>query len=281
MTAEGKLAAGLAFAVVLLGASFIAAVVPFLNFEKADRDIAALARPSDRLPALGAANFLVTPPEDAPAELRGAVDFGYRILTETSKYAHPYAGNALQCTNCHFRGGMTDGGRNGGVSLVGVGAKYPWFARDANSVVDLAERVNRCFRVSLNGKDLPAGGKEMVAVLTYLQWIGKGIPVYSRPDWLGVRDLPGSHAPDGHAGSGVFRMRCAMCHGEGGQGTLVAPPVWGPGSFSTGAGMNRAPVLASFVYSNMPRGNPLLTPAEAVNVAAFVTSQPRPRPAQD
>ncbi|MCA9284269.1 MAG: hypothetical protein KDA22_03575, partial [Phycisphaerales bacterium] len=35
--------------------------------------------------------------------------------------------------------------------------------------------------------------------------------------------------------------------------------------------------LAAFTYLNMPKGNPDLTVEQAIDVAAYVASQPRPR----
>lgn len=50
-------------------------------------------------------------PEDALEEIRDAVMLGYNILNKTQKYASEYVGNEL---NCHFEGGLTQCGKNGG-----------------------------------------------------------------------------------------------------------------------------------------------------------------------
>ena len=58
------------------------------------------------------------------------------------------------------------------------------------------------------------------------------------------------------------------------------PPLWGDGSFNSGAGMGHLATAAAFIHANMPVGSdyrePILTVQEAWDVAAFVTSQPRP-----
>ena len=55
------------------------------------------------------------------------------------------------------------------------------------------------------------------------------------------------------------------------------PALWGPKSFSVGASMARQSKAASFIWHNMPFGmGKTLTAQEAFDVAAFVTSQPRP-----
>jgi thiosulfate dehydrogenase len=62
-----------------------------------------------------------------------------------------------------------------------------------------------------------------------------------------------------------------------GQGTMSAPPVWGPNSYNIGAGMARISVAASFIKANMPRGwGWALSDDEAYDVAAFINSKPRP-----
>ncbi|HZK60589.1 MAG TPA: cytochrome C, partial [Anaerovoracaceae bacterium] len=66
------------------------------------------------------------------------------------------------------------------------------------------------------------------------------------------------------------------CHGNDGHGTLRAPPLWGDASFNDGAGMHKLENLAAFAFYNMPRANPDLTAEQALDVGAFVSSQPRP-----
>ena len=66
---------------------------------------------------IGAASYNPPLPQDAPAEIKDAVMFGYNIMMNTQEYAAGYVGNKLNCTNCHFNGGITEGGRNGGQLL--------------------------------------------------------------------------------------------------------------------------------------------------------------------
>jgi thiosulfate dehydrogenase len=58
------------------------------------------------------------------------------------------------------------------------------------------------------------------------------------------------------------------------------PPVWGPDSYNTGAGMHRLLVAARFIRFNMPFGtsfeDPVIGEEDAYDVAAFINSQPRP-----
>lgn len=215
-------------------------------------------------------------PQDAPAAIREAVLLGANILTETGKYAAPYVGNKLSCTNCHFKAGITQGGKNGGLSLVGVGASYPQYRKRQDYAVDLVTRTNDCFKRSMNGHPLPEESKEMTAIVTYYQWISKGLPVFAEIPWLSLQHLKSTHAPDKAKGGQVFAAKCAVCHGKNGEGTSAAPPVWGDTSYNDGAGMHKPANLATFAHLNMPLGNPDLSVEDALDVAEYVAAQPRP-----
>jgi thiosulfate dehydrogenase len=70
---------------------------------------------------------------------------------------------------------------------------------------------------------------------------------------------------------------CASCPGIDGQGPPLAPPTWGPRSFNIGAGMARIRTAAGFIRHNMPFDRPgTLTDQEAIDVAAYLVSRPRP-----
>ncbi|OIO00591.1 MAG: cytochrome C [Desulfovibrionaceae bacterium CG1_02_65_16] len=210
--------------------------------------------------------------EDAPAKNREAVLLGYKIMTETKKYAGEYVGNNLACTNCHF-----DGGRSKDtISLVGVASVYPHYRSRANFSTDLTLRTMDCFQRSMNSVAPPADSKIMQALTAYYQWISKGIPIYAEVPWIGLPKMPEDHKPDPAAGGTVYKDVCARCHGAEGQGTPIAPAVWGPGSYNDGAGMNRVTTFSAFAWRFMPKASPSLTKEQALDVAAFVHAKPRP-----
>ena len=215
-------------------------------------------------------------PQEAPEAIRDAVLLGYKIMMQTRQYAAAYVGNKLGCVSCHFKGGITEGGRNGGLSLVGVGATYPRYRDRQEYAADLVTRTNSCFERSMNGKALPADSKEMAAILTYYQWISQGLPIYGDIPWLGLQPLKQAGAPEKTRGAQVFQEKCAACHGRAGEGTKVAPPLWGAESFNDGAGTSHLRTFAAFSYQNMPFEEPHLTVEQAWDVAAYVTSQARP-----
>lgn len=222
--------------------------------------------------------FDLVDPSQAPQAIREAIELGYKIMIQTSQHAPGHANDRLSCTNCHFAGGDTTGGKGGGISLAGVAGRYPQYSEKHKSVQDLAGRVNDCFERSLNGKALPLDSEEMLAILAYLEWISKGVPIYEKVPWLGLPHLDFTHLPNSENGKKVYELQCATCHGKDGEGDKehLIPPVWGPNSYNDGAGMHVESTLASFIYMNMPYEEPTVSLEEAADVAAFVARQPRP-----
>ncbi len=214
-------------------------------------------------------------PEDAAAIL-----LGERIFTDTPKYAAKYTGNTLSCRNCH-----TDRGRNPVSSPMWAAVpQYPKFRSKNHRVNSLAIRIEGCFRYSQNGTPPPADSETMVALMTYMNWLATGLPIGIKPKAAGYPPLAAPPSPpDRERGRAVYTADCALCHGDDGQGSVVAgatviPPLWGPHSYNWGAGMHDPDKAAAFIAANMPFGAPgMLTPQQAWDVAAWVDSQPRPQ----
>jgi thiosulfate dehydrogenase len=245
----------------------------FLNFSETPR--AASTAPAAP-PEARRAFYNPPAPQEAPESIRQVVLLGYHLMVDTRKYAPVYVGNKLRCRSCHFKGGITEGGKGGGLSLVGVGATYPRYRSRQKYAADLVTRTNSCFERSMNGKALPPDSKEMAALMTYYQWISRGLPIYGEIPWLGLASLKQTGAPDKTRGAQVYQEECAACHGRTGQGTEIAPPLWGAQSYNDGAGMSHLKTFAAFSYDNMPFDQPHLTLDQAWDVAAFVSGQPRP-----
>lgn len=228
--------------------------------------------------------FDLTDPEEAPEAIRKQVETGYRLVINTHKLLPEYAGDRLDCSSCHFAGGITTGGVNGGISLAGVAAKYPHYNPATKSIEDLQIRVNKCFQDSMNGKPLPVDSKEMQAITAYLTWISKKYPIYGNAPWLGIKPLKSKHQPDAIQGKKLYAEFCMDCHGANGDGGNRAPghagksipPIFGKNSYNTSAGMHNLETFASFIYHNMPLDDPHLEAIEALDIAAYVHEQPRP-----
>jgi thiosulfate dehydrogenase len=217
------------------------------------------------------------------------IRYGLALVTETPLHIGPqatepamrFAGNELACTNCHLNSGLQPFAS----PYVSTFATYPRMEMD--TVETLTERINGCLTRSMNGRPLPADGREMNALIAYIQYLGIGTPEGIRVAGMGLLPLPpAAEAPDATRGAAVFADVCAKCHGATGQGEAKSgggysiPPLWGDGSFNAGAGMASVETAAAFVRANMPRGidyrQPILNVQQAWDVAAYVTSRPRP-----
>lgn len=223
-------------------------------------------------------------PEEAPPPIKDSVLRGYSIIMNTPFYAPNYAKDQLSCTHCHFFGGDTLGGRNNGISLVGVTHVYPRYSEREGKTISLAQRINSCFERSLSGKPLPEGSQEMADILNYLKWISHDIKNFQIFPWLGLSLIKSNRKPNTANGERLYDIYCAMCHKSDGQGGAeltpvegkIYPPLWGPNSFNDGAGMSKLTTLASFIFWNMPYKNSVLTEEQSIDVASFILQQPRP-----
>ena len=221
------------------------------------------------------------------------IRYGWQLVVETPRHigksatdpAKRFAGNDLACTHCHMNAGL----KPFAASLVSTFASFPMMAN--NMVLSLAERINGCMTRSMNGSPLPPGGREMEAFIAYMQYIARDSPVGVRIEGMGLLPLkPAAQTPDTQRGAAVFSQWCARCHGQSGQGDprtppgigYAIPPLWGPNSFNAAAGMANATMAAAFIRANMPLGvdyrAPILTEQQAWDLAAFITSRPRPGP---
>ena len=190
----------------------------------------------------------------------------------------------MNCQNCHLDAGAKAFGNN----YSAVASTYPQMRSRSGSLETIPKRVNDCFQRSLNGLPLDTAGREMQAILAYIDWLGTGIPKGEKPKGAGLVEVPMlDRAADPGRGQKIYAEKCASCHGENGQGLPMPgdspryyPPLWGGKSYNEGAGLFRLSRFAGYVKTNMPFGasyqNPQLTDEEAWDVAAFVNSKPHP-----
>jgi len=218
--------------------------------------------------------FAPPSPETIPgSQLGEQIRLGYQIVVNTQEYANPYVGNSLNCTNCHLDAGLNPNA----ASFVGLAAVYPEYRPRNARVNTLADRVNECFERSLNGRALPPDSSKLQAVVAYITWLSRGVPSGATIPWRGLQRIASRRPLDSANGKNLFANKCAFCHGSDGQGTMAAPPVWGPQSYNIAAGMARVTVAAAFIKSNMPRGwGWSLSDDDAYDVAAYINSHPRP-----
>lgn len=220
------------------------------------------------------------------------VKYGYALMADTANQIGPsvadpakrYSGNNLSCQSCHLKAGT----QPYALPLVGVWGQFPQYRGREGEIGTLEERVNGCMERSMNGRVLPLDGREMKAFLAYTKWLSTGIPDGAKLIGAGSMSVtePG-RAADLDNGAKVFADTCAVCHGNDGLGRRAAtgagyqfPPIAGPDSYNNGAGMTRILTAAAFVRHNMPLGTtfetPLLSDADAYDVAAYINSLDRP-----
>lgn len=234
-------------------------------------------------------------PDDAWGQL---VRYGRDLFTQTSAHVGPqvadpamrFAGNNMRCQTCHLDAGT----RPFAMALVGVYAGFPQYRGREDQIGTLEARINGCMERSMNGRPLPLDSREMKAMVSYMYVISQGVPVGETVRGRGlVPFTPPDRAVDLARGEQLFAEQCAACHGVDGQGVradetkvtagYTYPPLWGPDSYNTGAGMHRVLTAASFIQHNMPFGTtydaPVLSSADAYDVAGYINSKPRPEKA--
>lgn len=217
-----------------------------------------------------------TPPDATriPHSLHGeSILLGLRIFQETPKYAAKYAGNQVSCGNCHLQGGTL----TYAMPLVGAAGWFPQFSERAKRMISLEDRIQECVTRSENGTPLPHDGPEMRALFDFFDWLAESQPAGQPAPARGLAALPDLQADLGR-GAKVYTDKCSGCHGVDGDGVPpILPPLWGPGAYNDGAGMNQPKKMAAFVLRNMPQNKPSsLTPQEAFDVSSYITSKPHP-----
>jgi thiosulfate dehydrogenase len=262
------------FAGMLFAAGAAGTVDTHAAPQDAKRDRPAQSR--DKPPA-----FQPPPVESMPDDEFGqVVRRGERIFTDTRENARRYTGNALACANCHL-----DAGRKADAApLWAAYVSYPEFRSKNGHVNTFAERLQDCFRFSMNGKAPPLGDPVLVSLETYAYWLAKGAPVGENLPGRGYPKVKTpAKAPDYVRGGKVYAQQCVQCHGTDGAGRTSAgktvfPPLWGSKSFNWGAGMHEIQNAAGFIKANMPLGlGGTLTDQEAWDVAMFMDSHERPQ----
>jgi thiosulfate dehydrogenase len=218
------------------------------------------------------------PPESAipTGPLGDSIKHGEQIFTATHKYAGPFVGNNLNCSNCH----LDQGRKAGSIPMWGAWPLYPQFRTKNNKVNTMALRIQECFLYSMNGKKPPADSDTVTDLQSYFAWLATGAPTGMTLEGSSYPMLPASQtSPDPQRGAQLFAKTCAACHGADGQGNEAAaiPPLWGAQSFNKGAGMHEVEKAARFIRANMPQGQEgTLTPDQARDLAAYINDKPRP-----
>jgi thiosulfate dehydrogenase len=247
---------------------------------------AVAAKPAVVLPAAStktAALFLPPTEQDMPKnEFGQIVKLGRDIFEHTGQYASAFVGPTnLRCSSCHL-----DAGRLAhSAPLWAAYVSYPAYRSKNKHVNTFPERMQGCFKYSMNGKAPPLGDPVLVALESYAYWLATGAPIDSKIAGRGYPPVPKPALPaDYGRGRQVFEAYCALCHGADGAGRLDAggrpnfPALWGAKSFNWGAGMGSIKNAAGFIKANMPLGlGGALSDQQAWDVATFMDSHERPQ----
>ena len=225
------------------------------------------------------------------------IRYGRALMLNTAYYIGPkgivktYLGNKMNFTNCHRDAGTKPFAFN----LMKSHEQYPQYRAREVKVLSLAERVNNCVMRPHNGKPLPLDSREMLAFLAYLKWINGFTEKHK--EYKGEKPLEIEfidRKASSENGKILYTQHCVRCHGTNGEGqmqfddiTYVYPPLWGKEGYQPGSSMHRVIKQAQWLKANMPHDsatwqNPLLSDAEAFDVAAFVNddaihSRPNPK----
>lgn len=212
------------------------------------------------------------PGPDAAQAPTGLAARGKLIFDQTPRFAQPWVGNRLACSDCHLRSGTADYA----APMTDLSGLFPMFNKRAGHVITLANRIQECFTRSEAGKPLPEDSPQMQALVAYIDWLSRDGVKGKAYKGRGLGKLPLLHG-DPVRGQTIYAGRCAGCHGADGAGVPpILPAVWGDNSYNDGAGMNKPQKMAAFVFRNMPQNAPgTLTPQEAYDVAAYIHTEPR------
>jgi thiosulfate dehydrogenase len=236
----------------------------------------------------------VAPLDPISAELKKEIDYGRELIVHTARYLGPKGsvlpimGTRMNCQNCHLDAGL----KPFGISLVGIHGRYPEYRAREGKVLTLVDRINNCIERPMNGRKLDPESREMKALQAYFQYLSRGHSVGSRRHGERLNEVirfP-KRAADPEKGKLLYEGKCSQCHGQDGQGRLMAdqieyeiPPLWGLESFNEGSNMHRNIKFAAFIKANMPLGataeRPLLSDEESFDIAAFINQtdlHPRP-----
>ncbi len=211
---------------------------------------------------------------------------GMRLMTQTKDLLPGHVGNALNCSSCHLNGGTVAKGS----PFVGISAFFPSEAPRAGRVIDLEDRINGCFKRSMNGKPLARDSAELKAMVAYTDWMKGSTKMGDKVPGRGTEKVDAKLVANPVNGKQIYTEQCAVCHAADGQGLKQAdgstafPPLWGEQSFNIGAGMARTYTAAAFVKANMVMGHgqkfPLaqgnLKDQDALDVAEYFSHMPRP-----
>ena len=223
-----------------------------------------------------------TPPSAASlpdTEFGKIVRQGEQIFLHTPQAAGKFVGNDLNCSSCHLDAGR----RPDSAPMWAAYVLYPAYRAKNGHVNTLAERLQGCFRYSMNGKPPAADDPVLTALQTYMFWLASKAPTGVTLEGQGYRKLPAPAQKADYLRGERFTPSTAPCamalkaRARRTASTGSSPP-YGADSFNWGAGMHQIGNAAGFIKANMPLGQAgMLSDQEAWDVAYFMNAHERPQ----
>ena len=208
------------------------------------------------------------------------VRLGRNIFINTQEYARRYVGNSLNCSNCHLQ----EGRKPHAAPLWAAYPLYPMYRDKSRQVISFQERLQDCFRFSMNGIAPTLDSREIEALTVYAHWLSTGISTGTIMAGRGFARIDKTEDPSPFNGAIHYKQYCASCHGDDLMGRkftnregYMFPPLAGIDSYNKGAGMHKVKTCAGFVKANMPLGKPFtLSDDEALDICVHMFIQDRP-----
>jgi thiosulfate dehydrogenase len=245
--------------------------------------VSACTQPQENTAALGDSGVVPAPvarvafrvPDESEIKdtvVLASIRRGKALLAFTRDSLPNHVGNRLQCVSCH----PDNGTRRDVMPWVGVYARFPQYRARVGGIQVIEDRINDCFKRSMNGKPLVPESRDMRDIIAYMAFLSSGYPVFAQVDGQSFPRIPALQG-DTTRGATTFTAKCSVCHGANGGGTDVFPALWGDSSYNIGAGMARVQTAAAFIKVAMPQTAPgTLTDQEAYDLAAYINSRQRP-----
>lgn len=234
------------------------------------------------VPVVNPGEYYIPPRyDDIPDDEYGdIVRWGRDIFTNTQVYGKRYVGNGMNCVSCH----LSEGRQPHASPMWAAYGMYPAYRNKAQKVVQLTQRIQSCFKYSMNGIAPTVDAPEMDALVTYFHWLSKDVPVGVSMPGRGFAGIKKTHDPSSINGKIVYNTQCAMCHGVEGKGQkntngvgYMFPPLWGNDAVNRKAGINKIKTCAQFVKANMPLGaGYTLNDDESLDVCYYIWIHDKP-----
>ncbi len=215
-------------------------------------------------------------PQALPSGPLGAsIALGHDVIVNTQRRLPRNVRADMSCAACHVAAGTV---ARGG-SFIGTYARFPQWNPRAKRVITLQDRLAECFLYSMNGTPPAYTSAEMIGMVAYIAYLSRGVssgaPQAKSDSFLVA--LPPS-PPNVVRGRMLYAQKCSLCHQATGGGVHGSfPPLWGPRSFNTGAGMANIAKMTGFVRYNMPQNAPgTLSIQDAYDISGWVLTHSRP-----